>query len=530
MTSTKRLALFYLIIGTVLATGLRAQGTYTAASCNESDVSAAIAAEQAKAADGDIISIPAGTCTWSGGSGIAVNFHNSVTIQGAGAQYATAGGAGTAGSDSTVIIDNLTYNGNPSAGFLITTVSGKSFRLTGIYIEENSSSTVSPNGFLSMQGNSTAVRIDHCHFYQYVGSTVVYIGGSIQGVADHDLWSSLSGVLNFDYAFHNGQNWQGDTAGNGDQSWVDGDHWGSSEFFYVEDNQFNNGDVGDAHDGARYVIRYSTMKSSGNNGQMFNHGIDNGRARSVRASEFYMNTFTAPGPPGAGNDVLSLNGGTLLFWGNTITNYRWAVGMDYTRKSNGTYTYTATPGGWGYCGTTDGPSNWDQNSTSAGYACLDSSARGAGQLITGSFPNVVNTSTGSIAWPNQVLDPAYVWDNAVTPSSGYSPSGLVSVASAMFNDNIDFYQQFGTYGESGSFSGAKGVGQGTYSQITSSCAAGPGGNTPGVGYWATDQSTLYVCNPTNTWKAYYTPYTYPHPLTGTTAPLAPPTNVTAVGH
>jgi hypothetical protein len=40
----------------------------------------------------------------------------------------------------------------------------------------------------------------------------------------------------------------------------------------------------------------------------------------------------------------------------------------------------------------------------------------------------------------------------------------------------------------------------------------PGGNTPGVGYWASDINTLYVCNPTNTWTVYYTPFTYPHPL------------------
>lgn len=78
--------------------------------------------------------------------------------------------------------------------------------------------------------------------------------------------------------------------------------------------------------------------------------------------------------------------------------------------------------------------------------------------------------------------------------------------------NRDFYQQFGTYGESGSFDGTKGVGQGAASAKGATCTAGPGGNTPGVGYWATDESKLYVCTATNTWTTYYTPYTYPHPL------------------
>jgi len=46
------------------------------------------------------------------------------------------------------------------------------------------------------------------------------------------------------------------------------------------------------------------------------------------------------------------------------------------------------------------------------------------------------------------------------------------------------------------------------------------------GYWATDQNKLYICTGMNNWTAYYTPYTYPHPLTlarsgDATPPAAP---------
>ena len=73
-----------------------------------------------------------------------------------------------------------------------------------------------------------------------------------------------------------------------------------------------------------------------------------------------------------------------------------------------------------------------------------------------------------------------------------------------------------------SFTGARGVGWGTW-------AARPGTCTEGVGYWATNQGewnsesagndgALYVCNDSDVFVLYYTPYTYPHPLRDAAAP------------
>jgi hypothetical protein len=477
--------------------------TYTAASCSASDIQAAIKAEQVSPADGDIISIPAGTCNWSGSNSVTATFSHSITIQGAGAVYSTAGGVGTAGTDQTIIND-----GNGALGIMtFTAVAGKSFRFTGIALL----STVANNGILYILGSSSAVRVDHCHFY--VTNVGLYIGGSTTGVADHNFYDAPANSIINSIAFHNGQGWNGlsDPYPTADPSWADTDHFGTIQFFYAEDSRFN-GDIGDAHDGARYVIRYSSAQSTNTNGhgnQMYNHGLTDARGRATRAAEVYMNTFVQPGNTGVGNPLYSINSGTLLFWGNTITQYLGAVQLDYTRKNNATYTYAAIPNGWGYCGTASGPSNWDKNNNSLGYPCLDQAGRGIGDLLNGqNFPNALDSVKSTITWPNQVLDPIYAWGNAYTTSGGYNPTTMVSSATSLYTDNVDYYQQFGLNAETGTFNGSRGVGQGLYSALPSTCTAG-------VGYWATDQNTLYVCGPTvNTWEAYYAPYTYPHPLTG----------------
>src|SRR5262249_39727784 len=152
-----------------------------------------------------------------------------------------------------------------------------------------------------------------------------------------------------DVAIHNG-------AGvNGDASWADTDHFGSSQFLFVEDSRFHNGDIGDAHDGARFVLRYNTsIADVSGNGQMYTHGTTDARGRATRAAEVYNNTFIQLGT-GAGNPVYSLNSGTLLFWGNIVTRYKSAIQIDYTRSMNrstgGPYDYRTTPNGWGNCGT-----------------------------------------------------------------------------------------------------------------------------------------------------------------------------------
>src|SRR5580692_5445419 len=233
----KMTRLVYFFVGFFLASSLflapfaKAQGTYTAKTCNLSDVSAAITSEQAKAVDGDIIAIPSGSCSWI--SEVTATFTKSVTIQGAGAISSTTGGASTAGSDLTVITDN----GGTSSIMAFTTTSGKSFRVTGIALI--GTSNAASGGILDIGGSSSTVRVDHCHIYTIAGAVGLRIDGSVLGVADHDYFQSPSGANpNNPLAIHNGANWNGSSEpapAVGDHSWADTDHFGSSAFFFFED-------------------------------------------------------------------------------------------------------------------------------------------------------------------------------------------------------------------------------------------------------------------------------------------------------
>ena len=160
------------------------------------------------------------------------------------------------------------------------------------------------------------------------------------------------------------------------------------------------------------------------------------------------------------------------------------------------------------------------------YRCLialDQPGRGKGDLLRiasqGSFITYYNTATGGPAWPHQLLEPVYCWNNSL---NGVLNSPVATVASPYptVRENRDYYNYAASVG------GAQtvGVGSGAIADRPTSC-------TPGVAYWATNQGggdatldglhgQLYVCTAPNTWSLYYKPYTYPHPLVSG-SPLSP---------
>jgi hypothetical protein len=564
MTRIIKWLLFVFLISAPL--NAKAQ-TINAASCSATDVQTAL---NAVAADGTTVIIPScpNGVTWSS----TVTYHQvySTTIQGATTCAPTASGsAATSCTDNTLI----NWSGSSSA-LSVTTAANKSFRLTGV-----SFNLSGITGYYSLffAGQSKAFRFDHSHIYNVPGGYLALVTDSVTGVIDHIV---AQGADNTFFMRPLDSAWNG-VGLHGDNSWASATAFGSSGFIFLEDssvtgqNQSMSGPANhgmatdDCLSGGRIVIRHNILTASSMQDHATGHAGDD---RGCRAQETYLNTFPAiPDVKSSGNFVAEFNtafvgNGAHLLWGNTLAANAYSnfiTGhVQRCGPSGGscgqTYSQSAPPNGWGYCGTTYGPSGWDQNINSSGNACLDQPGRGQGDLLWGCFPNTsgncssaenndnsgkcnitqnpaCNVFTGQ--WPRQNLEPVYAWSNTWSCSgcggsfwAEYDPSLL---------QNRDYFLDVGASCPQNGASCATGVGVGTLAQRPANCTTnsesysgpytGSGLSSPGVGWWATDTNTLYVCTATNAWTSYYTPYTYPHPLQAggsASAAVAAPTELT----
>src|ERR1700721_2516300 len=193
------------------------------------------------------------------------------------------------------------------------------------------------NGLISINGSSHSIRVDHNHMVPNLGGEGFLISGWTYGVTDHNVMETTTG-LNANFLEIRGNNWNGSSDPNGDVSWTDTSHFGSVQFMFAENNMCRtipNGPPNtnfatcfDTEEGGRIVYRYNSLVNT----EVQTHGMGHdgsgsplvsGRDRGNRAEEVYGNAFNYTySPGGARSQSIELEGGSMLWWGNSITGFK----------------------------------------------------------------------------------------------------------------------------------------------------------------------------------------------------------------
>ena len=286
--------------------------------------------------------------------------------------------------------------------------------------------------------------------------------------------------------------------------------YGSSNFTFVENNLFEQTAGAPGHMrhyisselGARYVSRFNTFSNNfpDSNADLHDaHGLClvSSNGAGSRGGEIYDNTIT-----GTGYDRgMQLRGGSWMIFSNVITagggnpiefnEYR----AETSSSCDATNNLAPIEPSWPV--PTNGPSlpTWNTNAAWVPYA----PANGNGYQL-----------------PQQVHN-SYAWLNTAPGGAVINPAVPTGTEEQTYVQPNRDYWPYQTTGCSGTQT--TGVCSGTRASRAANC-------TKGVAYWSTDQGSwnnsgtggqgvLDFCSATNTWtNAYYTPYSYPHPLQG----------------
>ena len=315
----------------------QAQGignTYTAATCNRSDVNAIINGPTHVAVDGDTIDIPAGSCTWT--TGVTVPSGVGISIIGAGAPNSGSGTTGAASSCSaTAITDDLTSGGDI---FLFQpTASSSGSRISCMKILGQSGLSANAiNSPFAAEGtcNSTAcpnLRIDNVTFdgslqAVILNSDSLIIADNLFGVLDHNSAAGVLGPPGMEFINFNNSAWNG-VGAYGDNSWTSADSFGTAKALYLENNSWGAGVlIGETEaavpnggeGGGRIVARYNNC--NGCLGGVADHGTEsNGRPRGGRQIEFYGNAIVCTSTTGGCQGGVTPRSGVAMMFGNSLT-------------------------------------------------------------------------------------------------------------------------------------------------------------------------------------------------------------------
>ena len=514
---------------------------------------ASVASCVSQAHDGDTVTIAAGSATWT--TGVTIS-GKGLTIQGTGTPNSSPSQIGASSSCSQTVI-TLGGSGNFDGFTFLPSVSSSLTHISCIKFTAavtNSCAAFTAGGACN-SATCSQLRADNLTFDASLAqSTACSESGSLMvidnffGVADHN--TATGGAAKpQEFLGIQHSSWQG-VGQYGDNSWHMPDTFGTAQAFYAENNSVGPNVLGSENEsnaptgrgGGRLAVRFSSCLSCEYGSLVSWHGTDSsGRYRGGRQAELYASTLNCPTAANC-QAATGIRSGVALQFGNT-----WTTGSstnEYMTIAEYRISGVNSPP-WNTCA-----GSYDQASP---LVCLDQPCRARGTLLSGATP-----TTG---WSHQVIDPCYEWnDTGANP-----PFGRVSPnpgSPVWASQNRDYY--LASFGPIASIPTSCTPGATVANDDTRPDLPGQGYATTDTGNWNQSgiafgsanqtQGQLYVCKSSNSnpidvngnpsscrakntgdnnyWCLYYTPYTYPHPLTqgggGSSSTPNPPTGFQAV--
>jgi hypothetical protein len=369
--------------------------TFTAASCNQTDVQSAINL----ASNGDTVNIPNGTCSWTG----SINLTKQITLQGVSTTCYTVGACGL------VIQDNNTNTCNgspcPDNAVLLIVNQGASFHtvIANMSFQPGASLPANNAGaYILVRGNGGLVPLLHD---VYTNENNFQLEQAIQWmVTGGVIWHLFVDSTNNTNGACGGPILGSDSGSlliKGNKNWDDASTMGTlddgTNNTYIEDSTFQFvGQSPDMDDNARVVLRHVTFT---NISGMLTHGPTS--TFGARHVEIYDNTFNYTNTNKDAQRWVWGRAGTFVITGNTVAAN--SGGCHGTRDSWTFIVESATRG--------------------TGHGCC-TSLQCFHQPGTGSDGTSGHTSMSPSQTPNdtfQQSDPIYIWGNS---GAGASKLGM----------------------------------------------------------------------------------------------------------
>lgn len=370
-------------------------------------------------------------------------------------------------------IGNTVISNGRSSGYLIgykASSNSENFRVSGFTFDLNNKTGIILQPY--EEPTVSLVRIDNNRFTDSTQGRSCVMNYGAFGVIDNNTFDAVTYPLGLGNAKSGADAWA---------SYSDDFH-GTNLNMYAEDNTFEFSKyciISDCDQGGRYVLRYNTITQ----GSTPDYGCT-----MCDTHEWGTSGYACMGVEVYGNKVIGDSGYRLAAFQGAGRNI-----VHHNIMNN---------------------------------AKIHIYSDGGGGCPTGSPANYVD---------RQPMNNYYLWSNRLSETGRLMEDYVSGNVCGTVVENETFFMH------NESFDGTEGVGCGTLASRPATC-------TTGVGYWATDQScrdltgmvgaspstpisgTLYKCTSTDTWEAYYTPYTYPHPLRGDTvlsppSPPSPPSNL-----